>query len=252
MTVNEFLEVWAPVVSYIDADALKVRFSALRGLSNVRPNLTTEQLVQLANNVLVTNQAQYEALAQVNPFKTYFDTSSGGYKDTNSGTDKTTVTDTRVQHDEFNPGTVDTDKMEYGRVDDNTFTPTGIKQNDEFAYAYNATTANQPDRRLQESYLNNYNEKNNNKASGTDTRTLSHTGVDTTTRQILDGDLQTSLEYGKELENKHNEEKSGYVLRDIVELIPEWTNIYDTIVQDIFRVIGVLVATRKIDFSLGW
>lgn len=252
MTVNEFLNSWNPSVSYLDVDALKTRFSALRGLSNVRPNLAIDELVTLADNVLVVNQKQYENLVNVDPFKTYLEHSNGSYKDTHSGTDTNTTKDTQVHHNEFSPGVSDISKVDYGRIDDTTVTPSGMRQTDQFTYAYNATAANQPDNRTQESYLNNYNEKTNDKLSGSDTTTLSHTGINTTTDQVLDGDVTNTFDHGEILDNQHNDEKSGYNLRDIVDLLPQWITVYDMIAHDVFTVIGVLVATRKIDYSLDW
>lgn len=252
MTINEFLAGWTPNASYIDADALKTRFSALRGLSNARPDIGVEELKQLADNVLVVNQAQYESLVKIDPFNTYFEHTNGEYTDKDSGTDVQTVIDTRVQHSEYAPGTTDTDTTTYGRTGDTTTTPTGIRQTDNFNYAYNASSANQPDSRTQESYLNSYKETVKDQAGGSDTRKLTHEGMDQTTSQVLEGDLKTNYEHGKQLTNTHDDDKQGYVLRDLIELTPKWTVIYDRIVSDVFSVIGVLIATRRIDRTLKW
>lgn len=272
MTINEFLAEWTPGVSYIDPDALKKRFSALRGLSNARPDLEIEELKTLADNVLTVNQMQYESLAKIDPFKTYFEHTDGEYTDKHSGTDVETVIDTRVQHSEYapavkettttTPGVTDTNETTYGKTDDTTTTPTGMKQTDNFSYAYNATAANQPDSRTQETYLNNYKEVVSDKAGGKDTQVLKHEGndiqtveregMDQTTTQVLEGDLKTNLEKGTQLTNTHDDDKEGYVLRDIIELTPKWVMIYDRIISDIFSVIGVLIATRHINRNLKW
>lgn len=231
MLINEFLSTWTPEAAYIDVDALKKRFSALRGLSKCRPDLSPEQLSEYANNVLITNKEQYESLAVIDPFKTYAETSDGDYHDTNSGEDINTTTDTQ-KHKNTNT---------YGSTSGTTTTPSGTQRQDTFQYAYNSTTANQPDTRVDTTY-NNYKEIVDVKNGGTDT----------VTSEVESGNLETSFLHGHELDNTHHDAKSGYVLRDIVELSPKWVNIYDRVVSDIFSVIGVLIATRKIDMSLDW
>ena len=271
MQINEFLDYWQPTTEYIDVSALKTRFSALRGLSNLRPDLTVQQCVDFANNVLTVNKAQYEELAKLNPFSTYGETSSGAYTNTTNGTNNKTQTDTRqmqtVQSSEnknsmaYGKKTDVTNATEYGKITDGTETPTGTKQTDVTDYAYNGTSATHPDQTTRESY-NGYKTTSKETLSGTDTQTQNETlsgtdtqtqtGTTTTSTGVTGGDLKDVTEYSDTAENTHNDTKKGYVLRDIIEMYPEWVQIYDRIVQDIFSVIGSLIATRKFDSSLEW
>lgn len=283
MTVNQFLEIWNPAADYIDAGALKKRFKALRGLSNVRPTLSEADLVELADNVLETNREQYESLAVLNPYKTYAETyndhkhnQAGGTDthtetdtrrqqetDTASGTDTGTETDTRKQQQTNKPGVTTTTDQTYGRAD----TRTGSQKEDETELAYNSTSA-QPTRSNNTTF-----NSVKDQASGKDTQVVKQEGQDVATSEILSGDLKNEMQYGRvdtkvsevlsgNLENttdygrtdetNGDGTRSGYVLKDIVELMPDWRNIYDRIVQDVFSVIGSLVATRKIDHRLDW
>lgn len=252
MTVNTFLESWNPTAAYLNVDALKTRFAAIRGLSNVRPDLTLDELVEYADNVLVTNQKQYEALTAIDPYKTYFEESNGDSSDTESGSDTDTETDTRVHEKTSTPGVTETNETTYGKTDDSTYTPTGIRQTDNFTFAYNATTANQPTDRMQESFVSNYKETNANKSGGKDSNVVKRTGSDTDVEKVTEGNLVNKTDYGHKNENEHHDKKSGYVLRDVMELTPLWVNIYDRIVSDVFQVIGSLISTRKVDLSLEW
>lgn len=245
MLVNEFIEGWTPVAEYLDVDMLKTRLSALRGLSNVRPDISLEELYRLAQNVLDVNKAQYESLAQLDPFKTYFEESSGAAHDTNSGRDVKTQTDTRKTQTVSTPGVTET--VEYGKT--NTYTPTGMRQTDNFVNGYNQPNfTSVPDSRTQESYQQSYKEVNTDGGKDVHKRE----GSDKIASEVLSGNLEDSVDYGHEIDNTHNDKRSGYVLRDIIELTPKWVVVYDRIVQDVFSVIGSLIATRKIDFSLDW
>lgn len=251
MLIKDFLKTWEFEIDYLDFTALKYRFEALRGLSNVRPDLTSEEVKKYAENVITVNRAQYEALAEINPYKSYFEEVEGTDKEKTEGQSTSTTTDTQIKQNELTRGISDTREMTYGRTEDDTRTPTGTIRNDTTSYAYNATSTSQPDSRTEESYQS-YKETNSLKSGGTDTETVSHTGTDVQTEQVIDGDLKTIGTTENNNDGQHHEIRSGYVLRDIIDIIPQWTMIYDRIVEDIFSVIGVLIATRRIDYSLDW
>ena len=261
MLISEFIKnhTWDSRLTWLDTELLSNRIITIHGNAKTRPDVDENTLHIYANNAVLINEIKYKPLLEnikKNSGYTWAETGKNSGKNsattTTAGENSRTATTTNSA----------TNKSDYGRTDDTTFsqtdggkdtqkdTGTVTNANDVFAYdsisAQPETSATQTNNLTTEnSYGKTINSTNKNTAGGSDTQTLTST-INNTDNGTNSLNSETSGI------NNGEYEKQGYSMRAILDISAAMIDVYDNLSNEILRSIVSLVYTATPDFNLDW